>query len=324
MTAAVTAVVACTPSNDSNAGDGGTDGDGGSTAPDDGGLESDAAPSLGCPSGCLPPAPEGWRGPSAVYDGASGAKPAACPSQYGVAELETYQGLQETPAVCSCGAPTFDPKALCKTVVEFWTAAMCGGSSVTSEGNYPFAKCIGPNVGYQSMRVLAPKLDPDATCTFGTPSKTLPPPVFDKTQVVCGLAAPTACSGRPECTSAPVPEGPFSRVCIHKEGENACPSQDYAVRFVSHRGTTDDRDCTPCGKGTPKATCGNTISGFLGGDCTGTEVPMTTGTCYPDFKYVDLTKGTGPITSTCEPEAGGNQPTGGLALKDAVTFCCNQ
>ena len=321
MTAAVTAVVACTPSDDTNAGDGGIDGDGGSTTPDDGGVASDAAPSLGCPSGCLPPAPEGWRGPSAVYDGAPGDKPAACPSQYAVAELETHQGLAPTPAVCSCGTPTFGTKAPCKTVVEYWTGQSCAGSFVTNEGSYPFTKCIGPSVGHDSMFVRPAVYE--NTCTFGTPTKTLPPPVFDKTQMVCGLAAPAACSGRPECTSAPAPDGPVSRMCIYKEGESACPSHDYAVRFVAHRGTTDDRDCTPCGKGTAKGTCGNTITSWTGGECSGTEVPMTTGTCSEDLRYVDL-KGTDAVTSTCEPEAGGNQPTGGLALKDPVTFCCNQ
>lgn len=316
----VTAVfVACSPSDGDGhgdgAGDGGTNGDGGTVAPD-------AAPSLGCPSGCLAPAPEGWHGPSAVYDGAPAEKPAACPPQYDVAELETYQGLAPTPAVCSCGTPTFESKAPCKTVVEYWSEPACKGFSVTSDGSYPFTKCIGPSVGFDAMFVHPPVYE--NTCSFGTPSKTLPPPVFDKTQVVCGLAAPAACSDRPECTGAPTPDGPFARMCIYKDGESACPSQDYAVRFVAHRGTTDDRDCTPCGEGTATGTCGNTITSWTGGDCTGMEVPMTTGTCSEDLRYVDLTKGTDVVSATCEPEPGGNQPTGALALKDPVTFCCNQ
>lgn len=316
--------------------DGGSDGDGGAIdargvpeggAPDGrvpeggdlDGLAPDAAPSLNCPAGCLPPAPDGWIGPSAVYDGAPDAKPATCPAEYGVAELEAHQGVASAPAVCSCGTATF-ADAKCMTMVEYWSTGKCGGFSLLNQGSFPFSQCIGPQAGLESMRVRPPVYS--ATCTFDSPSKTLPPPSFEKTQVACGLATTTACSGRPECTSTPAPGAPFSRVCIRKDGEHACPSADYAIRVLSYRGTVDTRDCTPCGAGTAKATCGTTLMGWSGLDCTGDPIPTVVGTCYEDRHYVDL-KDTGPVNPTCEPEEGGNHPTGEIAPKDPVTFCCS-
>ncbi|MBX3224399.1 MAG: hypothetical protein KF795_28040 [Labilithrix sp.] len=321
VVAAIMVIMSCS-CTDAASPDGGGDADAGG-APEGGvpdGVAPDAAASLNCPAGCLPPAPDGWIGPSAVYDGAPDAKPAACPAQYGVAEIEAHQGLAPAPAVCSCGTAKF-ADAKCKTVVEYWSTAVCGGFSVTSEGSFPFSQCVGPQAGLAAMRVRPAVYS--ATCTFESPSKTLPPPDFEKTQMVCGLAATAACTGRPECTSAPAPDAPFSRVCIRKDGEHACPSLDYSVRVISHRGTDDTRDCTPCGDGTAKATCGTTVTGWVGGDCTGTQIPTVVGSCYEGRRYVDL-KDTGPVNPTCEPEQGGNQPTGALALKDPVTFCCNQ
>ena len=314
---------ACGTGGSGEAGGGVDDADAGAGAAaggDASGVASDAAPSLGCPAGCLPPAPAGWTGPSAVYDGPSGTKPAACPAQYEVAVLEAHQGLAAAPAVCSCGTPKFEDQT-CKTVAEYWNAPECTGFAVKREGEYPYSKCIGPAAGVQSMRVLPAVYS--GTCSFDTPSKTLPPPVFEKTQVACGLAAPAACAGRPECTTTPAPDAPFTRVCIHKDGDHACPSLDYAVRFVSHRGTSDTRDCTPCGKATAKGTCGTGLSTWDGLDCTGVKVAIVANTCYPQTIYVDL-NGTAPVDPTCEPEPGGNQPTGELAPKDPVTFCCNQ
>ncbi len=295
---------------------GGGEGDSG-TSPD---LAPDAAPSLGCPAGCLPPAPDGWTGPSAVYDGAPASKPGACPSQYAVSELEAHQGLMPTPAVCSCGAAKFETST-CNTVVELWTEALCSGFASTREGAFPFSKCIGAGVAYETMRVLPAVYA--GTCSFETPAKTIPPPVFEKVQVACGREAPAACAGRPECTSAPAPDAPFSRVCIRREGEHACPSADYAVRLVSHHGVSDSRDCTPCGKGVAKGTCGTAPTAWNASDCTGTAMPITVNTCYSEMYWVDL-NGAGPMNATCEPEPGGNEPTGELASADPVTFCCNQ
>ncbi|MDF2696883.1 MAG: uncharacterized protein K0S65_5266, partial [Labilithrix sp.] len=258
---ALTSVAACFDDDDDdvNAGGGGADAGSGASEGGSEGSAPDLTPSLGCPAGCLPPAPAGWTGPSAVYDGDPAAKPAACPSSYSVAELEAHHGLVPTPAVCSCGTPQFENDR-CKTVVTSYQDENCAGFARTSQGfSTPALACVGRSPGNQSMRVAAPVYD--GTCTFGgNPSKTLPPPVFEKTQIACGLAAPVACSGRSECMTAPALEGAFTRVCIHKDGESACPSQDYAVRFVSHRGTTDNRDCTPCGTPTAKATCGNTLT----------------------------------------------------------------
>src|SRR5687768_2028633 len=63
-----------TTSSSSSSGD---PGDG--SVPD---ISPDAAPPVGCAQDCLPPAPAGWKGPSAVYDGPTAGKPTECTGQY--------------------------------------------------------------------------------------------------------------------------------------------------------------------------------------------------------------------------------------------------
>jgi hypothetical protein len=58
----------------------------------------------------------------------------------------------------------------------------------------------------------------------------------------------------------------------------------------------------------------------------GTEFPLTLNSCYndPNEPRIQLLGTAPPAPATCEAEPGGNQPTGEVAAKDPVTFCCNQ
>lgn len=226
----------------------------------DGSLSPDALPSQNCPLECLPPAPAGWTGPSAVYDGPQQDKPAACP----------------TPGVVA-------------TVINAPVVVLDGG-----------------------------------TCTYPAATKTLFDPAFEKVNVACGLTQIAACPERADCISTPAPA--FGRLCIHKQGEELCPSEDYPVRFVAYAGIRDERECAPC-TGSPRGgNCGDASTyRFMTAGCqTNTGTDRAFGACIPfptSDRSVDLSR-YAPQDVECPAHQGG--AVGGATSTDPVTFCCTR
>src|SRR5207244_1320522 len=122
------------------------------------------APSLNCPLGCLPPAPAGWTGPSAIYDGAYGQKPTACPPLYTQKEREGNDGVVAGAATCSCGIGT--PQGVkCQVSVSSYPMLKCGGTAVSVTKETPATACVDRAASTASMIVQQPTLVP-GTCTF--------------------------------------------------------------------------------------------------------------------------------------------------------------
>lgn len=154
---------------------------------------------------------------------------------------------------------------------------------------------------------------------------------------VASIGHPTLADGGREpdvlgCGSAPTPpnippldrtpEQPFARVCIHADGDLPCPSSDYPNRFVSYRTVSDTRTCNPCVATPSDSICvvgGNTSTQTCGVE-TGQPI-VTTGGCTS-------LQGFGALGTLPDPDAGaqcnvdGGGRDGGIALTDAVTFCC--
>lgn len=301
------------PLSVSGAPDAGPAGDGGGVPA----LAPDAAPPLGCPLGCLPPAPAGWTGPSAVFNGKTGDLPAACPTLYSNKEVEARQEMTADPAVCTCAAPTEGAATCTVTLAMYTSPSSCNSAmaAIAAVGVAPGASaCIPRDQTYSHATLASVALS--GSCTFAT-TKTLPPPVFGRSTVACGLPQVGACSARPECTATPTPEEPYGRLCIHKDGDESCPSFDYAARFVAHRSTNDGRDCAAC---TGTTACGTTFS--LSIDSCATKVPPSLpGTLCTALNgdAVDV-RGLGPVCTAVQ----GTSPKGTVTSIDPITFCCNR
>lgn len=293
------------------------DEDGGTT------LSPDAAPPALCPLGCLPPAPEGWTGPSAVYDGPEPAQPLACPPLYPQREIEAYQNVEGAPATCTCtGTPS---GSTCEVTGQLWyfPERECTGSSVPVNYKVPGFACPARTSQSGSTKITGRTFVP-GTCTYEPPAPTRPKPTFEKTNVACGLAQVASCAERPDCAAAPSPSEGFTRLCIHKEGDELCPSHDYAARFVAYRTVQDERGCTPC-EGAPTGQCGNTFALSVSPMCSpGLDVDAGAfNTCISYGAITNLNlNGLGPINVKCPTTGSG--PTGGVSLADPVTFCCNK
>jgi hypothetical protein len=287
-------------------------------------IAPDAAPAIGCPLGCLPPAPPGWTGPSATYDGPTATKPAACPPLYTQREIDAHQGLTAGATVCGCGTASF-AGAKCAVAAVLYGAggfACDPNVAVAATTDVPGAgSCLAKSV-YSYINFEAPTLN-RGTCTYPTPVKTLPAAAFAKENVACGLPQTGSCPDRADCTAVPVPDAPFARLCIHKQGEQSCPSLDYAARFLAHKSTSDTRACTPCVGATSGGACGTMFVFASDADCivaAGTPVAANSA-CKTFNAYANL-QTLGPSGIACT--SAGGQATGAIASEDAVTFCCNK
>lgn len=281
-------------------------------------------PPQGCPLGCLPPAPSGWTGPSAVYDGPPGTKPAACPPIYLQKELEAHQGLMAGAAVCACGTATFQG-ASCSAKVETWTGQGCTGQAIL-EGTFTIpGSCLQTSTAGYTF-VDTPSIN-RGTCSFPSPTKNLPTPTMTALNVSCGLPQNATCAMNAQCVATPIPDAPYTRLCIHQDGDIACPSADYSKRFVAYKNVMDTRDCSPCSGTTTGGSCGskwgtsNTVQ-----NCNN-SLPssfFTNGCDSNSFHNSGIAVG-GPIDPkgiNCDPDGGA--PQGEAKSANPVTFCCNK
>jgi hypothetical protein len=256
-----------------------------------------------------------------VYDGPPEGKPAACPTGYTIRELEAHQGLAAPLASCECAGGQVQG-AKCEVTVVKYLGQCSSGSSATYE--IPDAGCIN-TASPAFAQIRAPVLVLDvATCSFPPATKTLPPAVFEKVNLACGLTQLAPCPERADCVSTPAPE--FGRLCIHKHGDELCPSRDYPERFVAYAKIRDERDCAPC-SGSPRGgNCGDASTFRL---MTANCASLTTGErkfneCFdpPESNsHVDLS-GHAPMDVDCPTHQG--EAIGAATSDDPVTFCCTR
>jgi hypothetical protein len=292
-------------------------------------LDPDAAPPKGCPTGCLPPAPADWKGPSATYDGAESTKPTACPTAYSKSELETHQGMTAAAATCACGAPVVTGRKCTASVVAYADLCLNVGTKLgTADSSLGQCFVTAGGGGAADYKVATPILVP-GTCTYPNANTTKPAPSFQKVEVVCSQPQIAECAGRPECITTPAPDQPFGRLCIHKEGEHACPAADYAVRFVAYKTIDDTRACTACTATPTGGACGAKWGQrFKQQDCSGMTLfpnDKDANACidgYADGILIDI-RGMGPTTGG-DCGASGGTASGTASSIEPVTFCCNQ
>lgn len=262
---------------------------------------------------CLPIAPEGWRGPSAVYDGVPLTPAPPCGGNYPVPEVEDRFHLGETePATCGC--EVVKPKASkCVINVKTWTGPDCTGTQALTS---LFSGDACMDLTSSAVQAAATKLT--GTCSPPNAVPTLPPPNRDRQILACGLAQAAVCEGRPDCTAAPLPLPPaFTRLCIHHDGDVPCPEADYVARAVVTR-VVDTRGCSAC---TSKLVgdCRLGVERFTAAACGGAPqtLPLD-GVCVNVAAMKSIRYASEP---RCESTS---TPTGGLEARDPVTFCCSR
>jgi hypothetical protein len=302
--------------------DAGSDGDDRDTRVPD--IAPDAAPPLNCPLGCLPPAPPGWTGPSAVFDDVVTAKPNACPPLYTVREVDAFHGLQATAAVCSCGQAAF-AGANC-TVTRECSDADCSVAGDVDVIDIKATPCVATGVG--AGCVIGGPVIMRGTCSYPSPTSTVAPVTFDKVNLACGLPQNASCQNRADCVAAPIPEAPFTRLCLHAPGDVSCPSFDYAARLVTFERVVDDRACkfAGCTGATAGGACGTKFAISTSAQCAAAAAANNTlgfGACNAaGTGNVFNLRALAPTGITCS--AGAATAAGGAISDGAVTFCCTR
>jgi hypothetical protein len=221
-----------------------------------------------------------WEAPTLLWVGPEDQAP-ECP--WGLTSV-SYEGHADLVAPslcegCTCEQPT-GSCALPSTLTA--TDAVCYAQGATSSFNAPTpwdGSCDSttqlPDGAAHSLTI-----DPIAMTENGCE---VGPPVAAK---VLSLRWDTFARG---CDTR-MPPGPFLRsiclpdepippgfkVCIFRDGENACPDDEgntFTEQHVFYDGVQDDRQCSPCTCGAPTGSaCTAAISIYKGAGCSGSTV----------------------------------------------------
>jgi len=322
----------------------------------DGGLDTrlDGGTSLLCPGACVPRAPETWTGPDFFYEGPRVFEP-ECPEP---APLTTFEGVTGPEALpLTCGACACDPPEGTCSVPAVWTlgsgpCSELGGlvktnfdpptnwdGTCSADDAIPAGKMCSGQPCVQSITVSEPVIEEKCTSRTLDPWPDIPKfyedsPMSDETTgKSCGLPTDTvwpACAENPIKACLPNP-GPDFSICIHKEGDEACPDS-WPVRILYYDEVDDQRTCAPCGCDKPTdAMCSYRLT--LGSDsaCSVVTFENVIGTGMPNgvgcadlgigialgskaAEIVEFSKG------SCTPTGG--VPIGDLILDKPTTFCC--
>ncbi len=133
----------------------------------------------------------------------------------------------------------------------------------------------------------------------------------------------------------PRPTLPFyDTVCIHRSGNQSCPSGPYSDKLLYYQGANDTRGCINCGCLDPVGTtCVGTLKLYTDTMCTVDEVTLTSvSQCAPlspdptpppppymslrSVRYDGVPSGAGSCSSVPGSSFGSASPS------DPVTICC--
>ncbi|MFT3771912.1 MAG: hypothetical protein QM820_41420 [Minicystis sp.] len=310
---------------------------------------------------CVAPAPTGWQGPFALYDGAP-AGFMGCPNQFPVQAYGGNGQFSAQPASCSacnCAAPqnqvcTFGNVEVNDTAcgtVDYCTGAQSvpsnwnGSCYYNMDGWIGGVKTCGPqtpgsmncNTGTQDCNVSV-RVDQltvtGGTCAPTTQTPTVPPYTWGTLGGACGgaPAITKGCNATYQCL--PKPQAPFqSGMCVQKGGVNACPptaGSPFTKQHIFYGSASDTRTCSDCACGDPTgASCSATMTWYPTTNCSNTPVAtLTVSTSAPGCQNLtnnpDVGSRKGVITGPTggNCQASGGQPTGTATPQSPTTFCC--
>lgn len=245
---------------------------------------------------CVPPTPSDWTGPLIVNPDAD--ESAGCPSAYPTPREKAYQGLNASPASCSCGC-----------VVDGVQCRL--SSTVTGRTFTPMSSCASPETRDDCLEA-----EVDASCSTNA-SETIPPPSWTTTVLLCGGAEPAG-----ECaTGSCFPSPDDAPVCIYRDGDHACPG-GFDARTLYHRGLSDTRSCTACTCNNSGARCTIELEicslGFY-------DVTLVSGGgdhCLNSSDGDGVTLLGQAVTAVGTCSTSGGSASGSASPIDPVTVCC--
>jgi hypothetical protein len=188
----------------------------------------------------------------------------------------------------------------------------CSSSAATFtlvDGN-----CTNTNGGYGAK---APTVTPSGgTCAPSGGTLTADAPAWQLEALVCGGAASAGTCSAGICAVEPAePFGPA--VCIHKDGDEACP-EGFPARTLVYAEFADTRSCTACNCGAPSGiSC--PINTFAGA-CGNMGIPLAPGNVCDNDNYYYVAR-LGPAIGGSCPVSGG-EPSGSLDPISPITVCC--
>lgn len=276
----------------------------------------------GCPAArCVPVPPAAWVGPVALYAGVGA--PPACGGDYGDESLTANGDLSAAPAACStcsCEAGS------CASLMTFaaGSEAACADAACAQSVNTSCTlldnACLDAPSLQLSVRVGAGHVD----CVPSAQTPTFPDAAWATAIRACAPADPLPsldCGGGAVCApEAPAPAFQ-STLCIHRDGDLACPAGDYTDRRVYFRDFEDDRSCSECAC---ESGCGYEFSVYSAGDttCASPQLTLSGNRCETVAPSGGQLRVGVTLSGDGNCDASGGEPAGAVTPSDAVTVCC--
>ncbi len=191
---------------------------------------------------CLPAAPPGWKGPVAMHFGDDPELP--CPEAWPTLSILAGVGPLDAPdatcSPCSCKQPT---SVKCtKFKLDWYQQLDCQGPSGLT-GLFE-SSCATWHM-WKSFKVGW--TGSNATCKSDGGVPTIPPATYPEHLLLCDAKGLGAGCAEPDEVCVPAGDTPqWTRRCIHRVGDAACPDGPYTERYFGHWSSYDSRDCSPC------------------------------------------------------------------------------
>lgn len=304
---------------------------------DDGGaIPSGLDPSTTPGVVCVPPVPEGFQGPLAIYETPGTPELPTCNEKF--SQLYDVTAHPDgPPGACSCACEPQGAYTCTGPVLTLFGDSTCttacgpsGGQPVPPKNGTscaPLNRNGCPSTMYGKLTDAKPV---GAPCTPRTVDPPRPFKWGGSARLCAAMPNVVAASCPPGKIPAPAPELPFNpgNLCIATSSQDTCPAEYPSKRtFHDPKQLVDTRACNACACSEPKGTCGGSYTASDKSDCTGgvrsSAVPNAV--CTKDivkdsttsFAYLPPAGATGV---TCEPSGGGSQ--GELATGRPLTVCC--
>ncbi len=265
---------------------------------------------------CTGPAPGGWTGPVALYNGAPAGP--ACSGNYPTQRYEGNGGLGCAPVTCSACSCAAGGVTCGGVNISFGVTSACASNFYNS---VPVGSCFNlPGTGYQYARHANLEGSTGSCASSGGTLTVRPAPTWSGLGRVCGRGPLVTGGCAPAETCAPrAPTGFGSKLCIFASGDLACPAGPYSVKTVLFADYADGRACSACACGTP--VCTKNISLFSSFNC-------NVGAAPPPLSCQDIYGGGINVLSfrvnsnvaSC-PTTGG-AATGACTEATPTTVCC--
>lgn len=288
--------------------------------PDDSDDSGDTGPTQGtCDAGevCIPDAPVGWSGPSAVYRGAE--PPPSCPATLPTIGVTASADLIAPEADCGCECDDAQGYTCTNTVREQGQSDCLLPIFNADSWTLDSGECQTMSTGSIVFGSTTPALDTAGASCAPNANEFVTEPSWGMNVQGCDVPedAPSCDGGL--CTATPT--DPYEAVCIHVEGDAMCPEGPYSEREVVYTGIADDRGCSECSCGEPAGTCNGNV--YFQSTCGTLPVLYESG---PAGGCIDVGQVPGAVSYSAQPDVtcapSGGTPTGAAEGTGPITLCC--